>query len=143
MGYTHYWQNSSSINDSEWEIIETVTRKILRVAQENRGLALSEEFDVNQIPVVTDQEIRFNGLGDEGHETFLVTRDATSFSFCKTNGKPYDDVVVAILHALATYCPSFSWTSDGYHADHGAGIAIYNEATDARCTQSNVTGDQS
>lgn len=139
MGYTHYWKQNRRIDDSEWEAIQTVTRKILTVATDSLGIALSEEYDINRTPVINDEEIRFNGYADEGLETFMIQRDANDFTFCKTGRNAYDRVVVAVLQACAVYCTGFSWTSDGDHADHSDGITLYNHATGAGWDHSNVT----
>jgi len=138
MGYTHRWAKTRPITDEEWGVIQTNARKILRVAQEDWGLALSEEYDINRTPVVSDTEIRFNGYADEGHETFLITREADGFTFCKTANKPYDSVVVAMLQLCAVHCDGFSWRSDGDRAEHADGIKLYNAATGANWDYSNV-----
>ncbi|MFV2091156.1 MAG: hypothetical protein ACC642_10885 [Pseudomonadales bacterium] len=140
MGYTHRWAKTRPIDDSEWDAITTVTRKILTIAQENRGIALSEEYDINSIPVINDEEIRFNGYADEGHETFCLSREADEFTFCKTANKPYDQVVVAILQACAVYCSGFTWASDGDRRyDHAEGVKLYNNVTGANWDYSNVS----
>lgn len=142
MGYTHYWTKSSPISDSEWEAILPRAREILTHAQDQLGIALSEEYDINRIPVVTDTEIRFNGYADEGHETFMITREADDFSFCKTARKPYDAVVVAMLQLLGVYATGFEWRSDGNREEHADGIKLYNDATGANWDYSNVTEEQ-
>ena len=142
MGYTHHWSNSRPIDDSEWEAITTRARQILRVAQDDLGIALSEEYDVNKMPIVSEKEIRFNGYADEGHETFMITRDADEYSFCKTARKPYDVVVVALLQLLGVYAPGFDWRSEGNDEDLIDGLALYNAATGANWDHTNVTREQ-
>ncbi len=142
MGYTHHWSNSRPIDDSEWDAITTAARKILRVAQDDLGIAISIEYDVNRIPVVNDTEIRFNGYAEEGHETFLIMRDADEYSFCKTARKPYDTVVVAMLQLLGVYAPGFDWRSEGDDDDLKDGLALYNTATGANWDHTNVTREQ-
>lgn len=139
MGYTHHWSNSTPIGDSEWDAITTRAREILTHAQDQLGIAISEEYDVNRIPVVNDTEIRFNGYADEGHETFYIGRDADDYSFCKTARKPYDTVVVAMLQLLGVYAPGFDWRSEGDEADLADGLALYNAATGANWDYTNVT----
>jgi hypothetical protein len=87
-------------------------------------LALSDvpvaaEFDTpDAAPELTDAYIRFNGIGEDGHETFCLVagmarqegcplpreRRARTlpihpgrFDFCKTARKPYDVLVTAVL----------------------------------------------
>ena len=147
MGYTHYWTMSRDFTDSEWEALQTIARKVCTQAQDFEDIALSEEFDINRTPVINDNEIRFNGYADEGHETFLITRvrefpewrkDEPHFQFCKTARNPYDAVVVAILQGCAVYCDAFSWSSDGWRSEHDDGIKLYNKATGANWDYSNV-----
>ena len=112
MGYTHYFGSDRSFTDGEWEALSIATRKILRVAQDDLGIALSEDYDINGPPAVDDEEIRFNGFGEEGHETFQI-RKKGGRDFCKTARKPYDAPVVAVLMEADRICPNFSWSSDG------------------------------
>lgn len=142
MGYTHSWNNSRALTDSEWDAITTMARRVLRVAQEDLGIALSLEYDVNRIPVVSETEIRFNGYEEEGHETFVITREPEEFAFCKTARKPYDPVVVAILQGVRVYADSFRWLSDGSHEDLADGVSLYNTATGAHWGHSNATSQE-
>lgn len=139
MGYTHYWKNTQPMTDVEWALIAQKAREIIGHAQDRLGIALSEEYDVNRIPVVTSEEIRFNGYADEGHETFQICRDATDFQFCKTAAKPYDQVVVAILQLATVYADGFEWSSDGDLEAHADGVKLYNNATGAGWDYSNAT----
>ena len=139
MGYTHYWKTSRSLTDKEWKAIQTNARKILRVAQEDWGIALSEEFDINRTPIVNDTEIRFNGYADEGHETFLITRAPTEFSFCKTANKEYDAPVVAILNSIQYIAlDAFGWRSDGWLSEHADGLKLLKQACGIDLEWSNV-----
>lgn len=130
MGYTHYWTKNRTFTDAEWTAITEGTRKILRVAQEDRGIALSEDYDVNRIPVVDDSLIRFNGYGDEGHETFYFDRRVNSFEFCKTDRKEYDVAVAAILMYVRDQVSDFSWRSDGWVEEQEIqdAVKLVNEA---------------
>ncbi len=139
MGYTHYWSNSRAFTDTEWALIAQKSREILGHAQDRLGIAISEEYDINRMPVITDTEIRFNGYAEEGHETFHITREPTEFQFCKTARKPYDVAVVAILQLCGVYCDGFDWRSDGTREEHADGVALYNVATGANWDYSNVT----
>jgi len=76
-------------------------------------------------PEVNSEHIRFNGWQDEGHETFMVTREVPdapswspdsdeSFDFCKTARKPYDVAVCLVLLSMTRHAPkSFRISSDG------------------------------
>ena len=106
MGYTHYWRQLRDFTDTEWQELMRLTKLI--TASSGRDIILSE-FNIN------NEEIRFNGYGEEGHETFLITKKKRAkadyeeqeaydiqgaFEFCKTAQKPYDKYVVAVLCAL-------------------------------------------
>lgn len=71
-------------------------------------------------PQVDNDCIRFNGWKDEGHETFLVSRESqprgneSTFDFCKTERKPYDLAVMLCLIIMHEAAPgSFRVESDG------------------------------
>ena len=106
MGYTHYWRQLRDFTDTEWQELMRLTKLI--TASSGRDIILSE-FNIN------NEEIRFNGYGEEGHETFLITKKKRAkadyeeqeaydrqgaFEFCKTAHKPYDKYVTAVLCAL-------------------------------------------
>ncbi len=60
-------------------------------------------------PIVTSRGIRF-GVG-EGHDIFSFAPGERSF--CKTNDKSYDAVVMRVLLVLAYYRPRLEIRSDG------------------------------
>jgi hypothetical protein len=76
-------------------------------------------------PLFSNDEVRFNGVGEEGHETFIVLREfepqdwqrperGLYFDFCKTARKPYDLVVCTCLIVFARHFgESFRVDSDG------------------------------
>jgi hypothetical protein len=122
MGYTHYWNNSKQITP---DLVDATT-KILAKAKE-RGIPLAYEYDLPDAPpVVSEIEIRFNGLLQDGHETFHF--EQTSFGFCKTNYKPYDTVVVAVL-SVAAHLGLAEVRSDGDSAEWQDGVSLAREAT--------------
>jgi len=106
MGYTHYWRQQRDFTETEWQELTRLTKLILA---DFLNLQLYSELNINK------EEIRFNGKGDDGHETFLITKKKRAkadyeeqhaydkkgaFNFCKTAHKPYDKYVVAVLCAL-------------------------------------------
>lgn len=72
--------------------------------------------------------LNFNGTGDLGHETFVIRehyKENVGFNFCKTNQKPYDDVVVACLCILHHYLgENVQVESDGSSIDWIAGLEL-------------------
>jgi len=94
MGYTNYWKQKKSFNDSEWNDIKDEYDYIKDVCE---SIIIDESKK--------DDEIIFNGIGEIGHETFVLFKGAMSrngdgFGFCKTAHKPYD---IAVWHLL-TFC---------------------------------------
>lgn len=101
-GYTHYWkaapgQTGVVIPSAQWSKLLSVTSKILDVAA-TKGISVRDGVGEGE-PLLNNKYISLNGdaaLG-ESYETFYFTRTLEEFSFCKTNRKPYDAVVVSIL----------------------------------------------
>ena len=115
MGYTHYWTDGGESDVLPAEAV-TLIRKITAEAY-RRGL-IQREDDDSRPPIVTEQEIHFNGVGEEGHEAFhFQPAAADSFGFCKTARKPYDAVVMRVLLVLGTYRPGLDIRSDGAFGD--------------------------
>ncbi len=142
MGYTHYWSNKGAMSDSEWEAITDAARQIIGRARSAYFITLAFESDEpTRKPVVSKTAIRFNGIGDDGHETFCIGPDGTEFEFCKTAQKDYDPVVVAILIAAAHYAEGFSWRSDGWLADHADGLQLFTETCGVDLKWSNADVD--
>ena len=102
--------------------------------------------DKNSKPTIDNEEISFNGIGDDGHETFCITRKKRDlydyekqdsiqdaymhdksgggvFNFCKTAHKPYDKYVVAVLCAIyRVQRDIMNISSDGNTADWTEGL---------------------
>ena len=112
MGYTTYQkQENWDEQDREgWKKALPIVKKILKKHKD----IIQYECDNSKRPVANQEEIRFNGIGDDGHETFLVRNMGTKFSFCKTARKPYDIVVSEVCLVLKAFCPHFDLSSDGF-----------------------------
>lgn len=120
MGYTHYFGiKASRLTNKEREAIASGVKKIIK--QDKFKDLLCYEFDEpDKSPLAHSSLIRFNGKGDEGHETFYLDLSGKheGFKFCKTARKPYDDAVVEVLRYLAENHPDLFEedypSSDGY-----------------------------
>jgi hypothetical protein len=120
MGYTHYWRNTKAFAP---EFVLGV-RQILAFTT----VPLLREYDEpGTKPEVTNERIIFNGAGNDGHETFWFA-PGQDFAFCKTQEKPYDVVVVAIL-TLANHMGIAYVSSDGDEEDWKAGVELCRLAT--------------
>lgn len=110
MGYTHYWKQTKNFSTSDWKAITDFTRKAIKLS----GVKIADGFGEGA-PNITDKRIWINGTGNEGHETFFISKTGlTDFEFTKTAQKPYDAVVVAILlYIRENYPAKFEVSSDG------------------------------
>jgi len=109
MGYTHYWRQHRDFNDTEWRVITRLAKLItadgLGVLAHHPDAMNGDEYyggKEDDIFIIDNEQIRFNGIGEDGHETFLITKKKPeeNFQFCKTAHKPYDKYVVAVLCAI-------------------------------------------
>jgi len=111
MGYTHYWTD----NGRRQAISEAALLIINQLAQQayQDGI-IQREYDDTRPPMIAPTLIRFNGIGEQGHETFHFNAQATDpWSCCKTARKPYDDLVMQVLLVLAYHRPGIDLRSDG------------------------------
>jgi len=144
MGYSHYWYwNPALASEPErFKLLTCDTKKMLEYfsvycAQTgyDRGSPVKiRNGNRKGNPVVTDTEIEFNGAGALAHEPFLlnladfanpnyaaaIPLDAFFYMYqsCKTNGKPYDLLVTAVLLRFVHYFPDLVRVrSDGSRVD--------------------------
>jgi len=111
MGYTHYWSRKGTVSQKDYENALTDIRKIVEA---KKSILANGSGDTGTKPEV-DDGVCFNGRGEQSHETFHLPAliDDLDGDFCKTNRKPYDDVVVACLTVLHNYCSGITVSSDG------------------------------
>ncbi|MGN7149272.1 hypothetical protein ACTHQ6_09800 [Arthrobacter sp. SAFR-179] len=125
MGYTHYFHGltaTSQVVADATKIIEASGVTIC--GPQGEGLPLLSET----------HGIKLNGFAaaGEAYETFsLPSANAAGRGnhawFCKTENKPYDLVVTAILTAAALRHPGIL-RSDGHWESWTAGLALYEAA---------------
>ena len=113
MGYTNYWHQYNDFTDEEWKSILQEYDYIKEVCKD---IIVDETTKTN--------EIVFNGVGENSHETFVLNKDARpyndqkyegddiSFNFCKTAMKPYDIAVWYLLTQIQRICPNVSISRD-------------------------------
>ena len=134
MGYTHFFTQLRPVTNEEWTALTTDVGRILTRVQGD-GTPLAYEYNEPHLPPsITPNLIRFNGVEDDGLETFYLARESEMnvrgqpgyrFQFCKTGQKPYDSAVCAVLLAMHRNAPG-AWdiSSDGEIDDEGWQQAI-------------------
>lgn len=129
MGYTHYWE-TVTFTDDQWNKLKPLVEAVFKLAKAENILLAAEYDQPSDKPYINDHEIQFNGVGEEGYETFIVSKDATEFTFCKTARKDYDTPVVAILYLCHKVNPEFIFSSDGDEKDLVDGWNMHEKALD-------------
>lgn len=139
MGHTHYLNIAHPITDHQWERFITVCRAIFsRCADEHWSVALSDGED--GLPEASDLRVAVNGVGLDGCETLEIERSGglttwhaphgPGWRFVKTNKRPYDDAVVAVLAVGKHLGILDAVDSDGARNDWAAGLSLARDATD-------------
>jgi hypothetical protein len=114
----------------------------LSLFQDCKGI-IQYEDNICKPPVADDAMIRFNGVDDDGHETFVLMRSDVPasylenknevFGFCKTARKPYDKYVTAVLLLAKLYLQDeIRISSDGDIADWKEGQKLIKEKVGMR-----------
>ena len=137
MGYTHYWSKKPSLSKNKWELF---TEDVVRLLYDGTNLVCADDAKVNDYPEVNEDYVRFNGRGEDAHETFYFERIQTPntwqqadekgryFNFCKTARKHYDIYVVAVLQlAKLHFGNAIELSSDGDDEELKAGIELAKE----------------
>ena len=124
MGYTHYLNDIRDIKAAEWKLLQEITH-LLFLNSQKRKIDLCNGFgDEFTFPIINDEYISFNGLGDLSHESCYITKKVDGdFSFCKTNRKPYDIYIVAFYYILEKLDIA-KMSSDGFPDELKAGKAL-------------------
>lgn len=124
MGYTHYWRIYKIATPDQSLAIITAAKKVFSMC-EHEGVVLVND-DFGGPPKAETDVIRFNGVGKNEHETFLINLiKETKFDFCKTAHKPYDVAVTAILSICKDVLGNaINVSSDGDANDWQKGMAM-------------------
>lgn len=142
MGYTHYWTQRREFSKAQWDEVTTDITKLLEHALHRQEVPLgNESADLGSKPTFGPDCIAFNGIGDSGHETFLVERRRPGLEdwqarnghsrgggFCKTARKPYDIVVTAVLCYLSSIAETHEVISDGSASDFTLALELARQA---------------
>ena len=101
MGFTRYFELTKVPTT---KMLKTIHKDVSKVFAKHKDI-ICYEYDRPNVPAQNELKfdkltICFNGLGDDGHETFFFESDNLSWDFCKTAHKPYDVVVKKVLNIL-------------------------------------------
>jgi len=124
MGYTHYFYQKRDLTDAEWNHLADMVKTLINVT--SNQLTVRHKFDSVEPPLIDNDTICFNGVDNDGHEPFVITRKmCDARSFCKTAGKPYDRLVTSTLLAVL-HIARDAWdvNSDGDIYDWKAGLDL-------------------
>jgi len=80
MGYTNYFYTVPELDKSKFKTFAKVAKKILST-EEAKATICYECDKVNKKPEITNEVVRFNGKGDDGHETFMFCRKSEVRSY--------------------------------------------------------------
>lgn len=122
MGYTHYYGAKAETPIPDWDR----ALKAVRAIVSDSGVPLCRVWNDGNRPTLNRDRICFNGKGVDGHETFEVKRGFQEWTFCKTERKPYDIVVCAVLLALHAEI-GLNVNSDGRGQEWEAARTLYNK----------------
>ena len=120
MGYTNYWERNSELPAEAFAAAVKDLKKLLK----NIGIPLGGRDGTGR-PILTADEIAFNGKGPDCYETISIERivgggegQPRVFEFCKTNQRPYDICVQTALIVLKHHLgEAIVVSSDGEESD--------------------------
>jgi hypothetical protein len=126
MGYTHYWERRPVLPAKKFKAAAEDCRRVYELLRRFPGGKVQWEYDEFLPPAFGGSLIRFNGVGEDAGETFLLNRLAEREGwqrsrpgnfvggFCKTGRAPYDKLVCACLIVLKHHLgDDFRVSSDG------------------------------
>jgi hypothetical protein len=133
MGYTHYASRPKTLPIRKFKLAAEDCRKVVEALCLEKGFKVQFSLDDPKPPHFGADSIRFNGEGENGHETFVIDRVYEPYSeqpkpsrgegwieFTKTARKPYDAAVCACLIVFQHYLgKAYSVRSDGNDDDEG------------------------
>lgn len=113
MGYTHYWNSKKCNTEQDREGMKKALPIIKDIVKRYNKILRLEHDTPRKRAKVNENCIRFNGIGEDGHETFLF-KIGNEFDFCKTVRKSYDLPVCEVLLVLKAHMPNMEISSDGF-----------------------------
>ena len=124
MGYTHYWYLNPKSEEVRGIEKSRFNAAVIEMGMIVTASPLLAGWDGEGGPMLSRDEISFNGIGDDGHESFTFQRFGTQgegltttspedtgkdFSFCKTAARPLQDRCKTAARPLRSHTMSSSW----------------------------------
>ena len=123
MGFTRYWSIKADLPKTRFRKAASDVRRMLK----DEGATVAWECDSHKVPQCNVNGVRFNGINEDGHETFGFFPFETGFDFCKTARKEYDLYVYATLLIFQGYFPDIviiDSDGDGDYDDMARSLAV-------------------
>jgi hypothetical protein len=132
MGFSHYFARPKRLPARAFRAAAEDCRRVVEHLADTAGLVVRLDSDEPGPPRFGPDEVRFNGVGGDGHETFAVPRAfdprpfqrpdrGPYFDFCKTARKPYDLAVCCCLIVFRNHFGErFGVSSDAHEPDDPA-----------------------
>lgn len=131
MGYTHYWTIKEPLDREQFATWAKGVTAIVETAIE-AGIPLGNGIGEDK-PELSESLIAFNGIGNQGVETFGISADDEGFDFCKTGGALYDSAVTAsLIYAKEIFGDAIEIKSDGTWEDWESGQLLYETVFDVQ-----------
>jgi hypothetical protein len=142
LGYCHYWARPAELPLGEFRSFAAecgTLRRALGVPVLGLfgGVKIGGSFGYGR-PIFREHAIGFNGRPSCEplviYRVFHKPQQAPDkfglyWDYVKTNEKPYDELVVAVLVSFKHHFPTAALSSDGGERDWARGIALYERAT--------------
>lgn len=137
MGFTRYFFRPAVLAKEGFTLFAAEVQTIFAAA-EAMGITLAgghgegkAEADAEGVWFNGSAELRedFETLYIAQEESGRVDADGLIHGFCKTERRPYDAAVVAVLLSLKHHFPMVRFESDGGPEDLAQGVALYEQAT--------------
>jgi hypothetical protein len=118
MGYTRYYRVVGKIDPEKFKDYSKDCKILCEEITNKWGNGIAG-WNGSGEPHFDDNEISFNGEGDQSNETFELTTNTSGFNFCKTQRNPYDKHVLACLILAKEYFgDNIEISSDGDNDDN-------------------------
>lgn len=139
---THYFVRPPVLDPTAFVSFSAEVRRLIDAAEKTVAIRGAEGTGK---PEANERRIALNGDASKGleHEPLIIEqtytirppsrlRDGVFNDFCKTNGKPYDTLVVAVLYAFIHRFPTVKFVSDSKLEELKPGFDLFFSTCELR-----------